>query len=86
MLGRHALPPGDHALELACGPGGLGLPPPPAWPPGGAVVLSDVVAEMGDRRGRRRQHGPTTSTARALDLEDIDEPDDSFDVVLCREG
>src|SRR5215216_5709334 len=38
--------PGDRVLELACGPGGLGLAAAERLAPGGEVVLSDVAAEM----------------------------------------
>ena len=40
-----------------------------------------------DRRRARRRAGPgATSAPACLDLERIDEPDGSYDVVLCREG
>ena len=40
-----------------------------------------------DRGGaRRRGRGSSTCSTRVLDLESIDEPDASYDVVLCREG
>ena len=79
---------GDRVLELACGPGGLGLAAAERVGAGGEVVLSDVVAgDDGDRRGARRGAGPgQRRRPRALDLERIDEPDASYDVVLCREG
>jgi SAM-dependent methyltransferase len=35
---------------------------------------------------RAAERGLTNVTARVLDLEAVDEPDDSFDVVYCREG
>ena len=38
--------PGDRVLELACGPGGLGLAAAERVGPGGEVVLTDVVEEM----------------------------------------
>ena len=37
---------GDRVLELACGPGGLGLAAAQRVEPGGEVVLTDVAAEM----------------------------------------
>ena len=43
MLDAVALEPGDRVLELACGPGGLGLAAAARVAPGGAVVLSDVT-------------------------------------------
>ena len=51
------------------------------------VVVSDVAA--GDDRDRRRPGralGLDNVRARTLDLEEIDEPDGGYDVVLCREG
>jgi ubiquinone/menaquinone biosynthesis C-methylase UbiE len=38
--------PGERVLELACGPGGLGLAAAVRVAPDGEVVLSDVAAEM----------------------------------------
>jgi SAM-dependent methyltransferase len=74
-------------LELACGPGGLGLAAAPRVLPGGEVVLSDVVPEMTAIAARRAAaRGLTHVTSTEHDLERITEPDGSFDVVLCREG
>jgi SAM-dependent methyltransferase len=79
--------PGDEVLELACGPGGLGLAAAERVAPGGRVVLSDVVPEMvAIAAARARALGLTNVSGRVLDLERIDEPADSYDVVLCREG
>jgi ubiquinone/menaquinone biosynthesis C-methylase UbiE len=78
--------PGDLVLELASGPGGVGLAVAPLVAPG-EVVVSDVAAEMTEIAAERaRALGLTNVTPRVLDLEQIDEPDASFDVVLCREG
>jgi SAM-dependent methyltransferase len=55
--------------------------------PGGEVVLSDVVTEMTTiAAARARALGRTNVSTRVLDIEAIDRPDRSFDVVLCREG
>lgn len=83
-----ALPaPGERVLELACGPGGLGLAAAPRVSPGGKVVVSDVVAEMTAIAAARAEAlGPANVSTRVLDLERIEEPDSSYDVVLCREG
>jgi ubiquinone/menaquinone biosynthesis C-methylase UbiE len=86
MLELAALRPGDHVLELACGPGGAGLAAAERVPDG-HVVLSDVVPEMVAIAGARADElGLGNVSARVLDLEEIDEPDSSYDVVLCREG
>jgi SAM-dependent methyltransferase len=78
---------GDRVLELACGTGGPGLESAPLVAPDGEVVVSDVVAEMTAIASRRAaERGLGNVTARVLDLEAIDEPDASYDVVHCREG
>jgi ubiquinone/menaquinone biosynthesis C-methylase UbiE len=82
MLELTAVGPGDRVLELACGPGGLGIA---AAARGAEVVLSDVAPEMTAIAAARAGDLPNV-TARVLDVEDIDEPDEAYDVVLCREG
>ena len=87
MLEVTAPRPGDRVLELACGPGGLGLAAAPRVAPDGEVVLSDVAPEMtAIAAGRAVWLGLRNVSARTLDLESIDEPDGRYDVVLCREG
>jgi SAM-dependent methyltransferase len=87
MLGRASLSPGDRVLELACGPGGLGLAAAAVVGPDGEVVLSDVVPAMVETAARRAgERGVTNVRTRVLDLEQIDEPDAGYDAVLCREG
>ena len=79
--------PGDRVLELACGVGGPGLASAPLVAPDGEVVVSDVVAEMTAIAARRAaERGLANVTPRVLDLEAVDEHDESFDVVHCREG
>jgi SAM-dependent methyltransferase len=82
MLELTATSPGDRVLELACGPGGLGLA---AAARGAEVVLSDVAPEMVAIAAARADGLPNVS-ARVLDVEAIDEPGAAYDVVLCREG
>jgi SAM-dependent methyltransferase len=87
MLELSAPRPGDRVLELACGPGGLGLAAAERVAPGGEVVLSDVVAEMTSIAAARADAlGLANVSTCVLDLEQIDQPDGSYDVVLCREG
>jgi SAM-dependent methyltransferase len=87
MLFITAPQPGERVLELACGPGGPGFAAAPLVAPWGAVVVSDVSAEMtAIAAARARERGLGSVSCRVLDLEAIDEPDASFDVVLCREG
>lgn len=79
--------PGERVLELACGAGGLGLAAAERVAPEGEVVLSDLVAEMTSIASARAEaRGLLNVSARVLDLERIDQPDSSYDVVLCREG
>jgi SAM-dependent methyltransferase len=87
MLDLSEARPGNRVLELACGPGGLGLAAARRVAPGGEVVLSDVVPEMTSiASARARALGLGNVTTAVLDLEKPDEPDGSYDVVLCREG
>ena len=87
LLELAAPEPGERVLELACGPGGLGLAAAERVAPGGAVVLSDVAPEMTAIAGRRAADlGLDNVTTAVLDIERIDQPDASYDVVLCREG
>jgi enediyne biosynthesis protein CalE5 len=78
--------PGDRVLELASGPGGLGIAVAALVAPG-EVVMSDVAGPMVEIAGHRAAAvGLNNVQAKVLDLEEIDEPDGSFDIVLCREG
>jgi SAM-dependent methyltransferase len=87
MLELTAPQSGERVLELACGPGGLGLSAAERVAPEGEVVLSDVVGAMtAIAAARARALGLSNVNTRELDLESIDEPDGSYDVVLCREG
>ena len=79
--------PGQSVLELASGPGGAGLAAAALVGVHGRVVISDVVPEMVEAAAQRaRQRGLQNVETTVLDLEAIDQPDDTFDVVLCREG
>jgi ubiquinone/menaquinone biosynthesis C-methylase UbiE len=87
MIERAEVGPGARVLELACGPGGVGLAAAPLVGPGGEVVLTDVVPEMtAVAAARAADLGLEHLTTRERDLEDIAEPACSFDAVLCREG
>jgi SAM-dependent methyltransferase len=87
MLELTAPQPGERVLELACGAGGLGLAAAELVGAGGEVVLSDVAAPMtAVAAARAAAQGVQNVRCRELDLEDITEPDGSYDVVLCREG
>jgi len=85
LVDRLAVRPGERVLELAAGPGTLG----PTWSalvgPTGAVVLSDVAPGMVEV-ARRRSAGLANIEAAVVDAAAIDQPDASFDVVVCRMG
>src|SRR5436190_15664066 len=87
LLDRAAIRPGDRVLELACGPGGAGMGAAARVGPNGEVVLSDVAEQMTTIAAERAAaRGITNVRTLVLDLEQIDQPDASYDVVLCREG
>jgi SAM-dependent methyltransferase len=87
MLRLTAPRPGERVLELACAAGGPGLAAAELVRPGGEVVVSDIAPEMTAIATERAQAaGLSNVSARVLDLERVDEPDESYDVVLCREG
>jgi SAM-dependent methyltransferase len=87
MLELTSPAPGERVLELACGPAGLGLAAASRVAPAGHVVLSDVAAGMADIAAARAESlGVRNVSTRVLDVESIDEPDEAYDVVLCREG
>ena len=87
MLGATRVQPGERVLELACGPGGVGIAASKLVGADGVVVISDVAPAMtAIARSRAEALGLENVEVRELDLEQIDEPDASFDVVLCREG
>jgi ubiquinone/menaquinone biosynthesis C-methylase UbiE len=74
----------DRVLELACGPGGLGIA---AAARAGHVVMSDVVPAMVEIAARRATAAGAENVSTAvLDLEGIAAADSEFDCVLCREG
>jgi SAM-dependent methyltransferase len=87
MLELSAPRPGERVLELACGAGGVGLAAAALVGPAGEVVLSDVAPEMTAIAGARAATlGLGNVRTLTLDLDDLDQPDQAYDVVLCREG
>jgi aryl-alcohol dehydrogenase-like predicted oxidoreductase/SAM-dependent methyltransferase len=86
MLELTAPKPGDRLLELACGPGAVGLAAAELVAPGEAV-LSDVAAEMTAIAAARADAlGLRNVRTLELDLERIDQPDASYGAVVCRWG
>jgi SAM-dependent methyltransferase len=87
MLDSAGLQRGQRVLELACGPGGVGIAAAAIVGPSGAVVLSDIAPEMTAIAAERAKNAGLTNVAtREVDLERIDYPETAFDRVLCREG
>ena len=79
--------PDDRVLELACGAGGLGLAAARLVGPDGEVVISDVTPGMtAAAEARASASGMGNVRTEVLDIEAIDQPDASYDVVLCRDG
>jgi ubiquinone/menaquinone biosynthesis C-methylase UbiE len=87
ILEAVSLEQGNRVLELACGPGGLGLAAAERVGSDGEVVLSDISPQMvAIAAARAEARGVSNVTTAVLDLERIDQPDSSYDAVLCREG
>ena len=87
LLELSAPGPGERVLELACGAGGVGIAAAGLVGPAGEVVLSDVAAEMtAIAAARAAAAGLGNVRTLTLDLDDLGQPDQAYDVVLCREG
>jgi SAM-dependent methyltransferase len=87
LLELSAPRPGERVLELACGAGGVGIAAAELVGPTGEVVLSDVAAEMtAIAAARAAALGLGNVRTLTLDLDDLAQPDQTYDVVLCREG
>ena len=77
---------GERVLELACGPGALTIAVAPLVDPG-EVIASDVAVEMVHIAiARSHTHGFYNVHGRRLDIEDIGEPEATFELVYCRDG
>lgn len=87
MLAAVALSAGEHALELACGTGDVGIAAARRVGSTGHVVITDVAPEMVAIAAERASDGELANVSTAVrDIEQIAEPDTAFDVVLCRDG
>jgi ubiquinone/menaquinone biosynthesis C-methylase UbiE len=72
------LAPGERFLDVAAGPGGLGLP---AARLGARVLATDWSPGMIERfEGRVREEGLRDAEGRVMECHALDLPDDSFDV------
>jgi enediyne biosynthesis protein CalE5 len=76
---------GDRLLELAAGPGTLGERWSQLVGPAGQAVISDIAPGMVEV-ARRRNAAFGNVEVTLLDASSIDQPDGSFDVVVCRMG
>jgi SAM-dependent methyltransferase len=85
LFDRLAVQPGDEVLELAAGPGSLGVTWSQLVGPNGTVVMSDVAPAMVEV-ARRRNAALSNVDVALIDATAIDRPDGSFDVVACRMG
>ena len=87
MLEAAELEPGQRVLELACGAGRVGLQVATRVGPEGTVLCSDFAEEMVKAVGERAERlGVPNVETRLLDAQQLDLPDEEFDVVLCRFG
>jgi ubiquinone/menaquinone biosynthesis C-methylase UbiE len=87
MIEHAGLQPGQRVLELAAGPGETGLLAAELIRPGGTLISSDGAQNMLDlARARARELGIENVEVRQLELEWIDLPTASVDVVMCRWG
>lgn len=87
LLARTEPAPGERVLELAAGPGSVGLAAARLVGGDGEVVISDVSPRMAAIAAERAaQRTLPNVRTEVLDLERIAVPDASFDVILCREG
>lgn len=87
MIEHAGLQPGQRVLELAAGPGETGLLAAELIRPAGVLISSDASENMLEiARGRARELGIENVEFKRLELEWIDLPTASVDVVMCRWG
>lgn len=87
MLEVAELQPGERVLEVAGGAGRVGLQAAAEVGPEGSVLCSDFSEEMVRVAQERFERlGVANIETRALDAQDLDLDDGSFDAVLCRFG
>lgn len=87
LLSAAAPKTGEHVIELASGAGDVGLSAAALLAPGGNVICSDAAEPMlAIARERADELGLENVEFKQLQLEWIDLPTASADVVLCRWG
>jgi SAM-dependent methyltransferase len=79
--------PGDRVLDLACGIGDPAIAAALLAGPTGRVIATDISPDMlAFAAQRAAAAGLSNLDTHEMDAEDIDLPDGSVDVVLCRLG
>ena len=87
MIEHAGLQPGQRVLELAAGPGETGLLAAELIRPAGMLISSDAAENMLEMaRARARELGIENVEFKRLELEWIDLPTASVDIVMCRWG
>ncbi|OPY03458.1 MAG: putative methyltransferase YcgJ [Syntrophorhabdus sp. PtaB.Bin047] len=87
LLDAASLLPGQHILDVACGPGIPSLTAASLVAPGGVVTGIDLAPGMLDiAKKKAEEKGISNVVFREGDAEALPFPDDSFDVVLCSHG
>ncbi len=87
MIDAVALQPGDRVLELAAGPGDTGFLASELVLPGGKLICSDSSMAMLElAKNRAAAQGIGNVEFKLLDMDWIDLPTASVEVILCRWG
>ena len=87
MLDLARIKPGQHILDIAAGAGEPAVSAAERVGPSGYVLATDIAEGIvALARQVARERGLKQIETRAMDGEQLDLPDDSFDAVLCRLG
>ena len=87
LLEMAALRPGERILDIACGTGLVTFPAAEVVGAEGAVVATDLSGEMVDAiRLDAARRGLANLAFERMGAEELDLPDESFDVALCALG
>ena len=87
MMSMVDLDQGQHMLDIACGTGLVAFPAAETVGSNGRLVgtdISDRMVEICEERAR--ENGIEHASFVQMDAEELDIPDDSFDVVTCGLG
>lgn len=87
MLAAAAIKPGDHVLDIAAGTGDQSRMAARLVGPTGSVLATDISPEMLAVAARfAEQEGLRMITTRAMNAEQLDLPENSYDAVISRLG